>query len=336
MAAEKVSNGFGAESTKRPTDIHILMNWKLKALIQNCAELLPPEASYSFYYFMQRHFGNLKRINPTNSFKATIDLWNLIQAQGISPIDKVFLEIGTGRIAATPLALYLLGSKGVITIDLNPYLKEELAKEMLDFIFSHERDILTLFGPALNEQRFKELKNYYSTSSFSLDTFLKLCDIKYIAPGDAAETGLPTESIDLHISITVLEHIPKSILTKILKEGNRIIKRNGLFAHRIDYSDHFSHSDSSITRINFLKYSDEEWAKLAGNRFMYMNRLRHDDFLQMFKAANHTILVEDKDLDAKTLELLTSTGIKLNALFLGKTKETLSITGAWIVSERQD
>ena len=51
----------------------------------------------------------------------------------------------------------------------------------------------------------------------------------------------------------------------------------------VDYSDHFSHSDQTISSINFLRYSDDEWQRYAGNRYMYMNRLRHDDVLALFR-----------------------------------------------------
>jgi hypothetical protein len=65
---------------------------------------------------------------------------------------------------------------------------------------------------------------------------------------------------------------------KIINEGNRILSEEGLFVHLIDCSDHFSHNDKSISRINFLQYNVTQWNKLAGNRYVYVNRLRHDDF----------------------------------------------------------
>ena len=311
------------------------MNWKLKAFIQNCVALLPSSISYSTYYFIQRHFGNLKEVNPTRSFETSICVWNLIKKQGIDPLNKAFFEIGTGRIAAFPLAIYLMGGGKTVTIDLNPYLKGELVEAMLDYVFSHEQEIITLFGPALDKQRFERLREYYSNVSFLVRTFLELCNIKYIAPGNAAETGLKAESVDFHVSITVFEHIPANVLIDILKEGNRIVKKGGLFIHKIDYSDHFSHSDKSISSINFLKYSDEKWGKLAGNRFMYMNRLRHDDYLQLFKSADQDILLEQGSRDIQAVELLNLGKITLNNRFLNKTKDVLSIIGAWIISRKQ-
>jgi hypothetical protein len=106
-----------------------------------------------------------------------------------------------------------------------------------------------------------------------------------------------------------------------------------LFVHRIDYSDHFSHSDASISPINFLQYSDAEWARYAGNRYMYMNRLRHDDFLALFESAGHRILAAAPAVDARSLDLLETGRLRVNKRFEKKSHETLSIWGSWIVSQ---
>ena len=70
--------------------------------------------------------------------------------------------------------------------------------------------------------------------------------------------------MDYHISTTVFEHIPRADIARILKEAKRILKKGGVAIHFIDLSDHFQHQDKSITRINFLRYSDEEWDKIGG------------------------------------------------------------------------
>ena len=50
----------------------------------------------------------------------------------------------------------------------------------------------------------------------------------------------------------------------------------------IDYGDHFSHTDDSISSLNFLQYSTNEWSRYGDSKFIYMNRLRHDDFEDIF------------------------------------------------------
>ncbi|WNG33882.1 class I SAM-dependent methyltransferase [Archangium violaceum] len=310
------------------------MHWKLKAALQNAISLGPSNLSHATYYWAQRHFGGLKKINPVKRLSAGIEICKRIKRLNYQPQGKVFFEVGTGRAPIVPMAYWLMGAKRIITVDINPYLKGELVKESLQYMEENENEIQSLFGALLDQHRFSELRDFYRSAPFSMEAFLDFLNIEYIAPGDAANTGLSDESIDFHTSHTVLEHIPKEVLVQILKEGNRITVANGLFIHKIDYSDHFSHSDKTISPINFLQYSESEWNKYAGNRYMYMNRLRHDDFIRMFESIKHRILMADPDEDKCVHDLITQGGLKLDARFKNKSIETLSTTGAWIVSKK--
>jgi SAM-dependent methyltransferase len=251
-----------------------------------------------------------------------------------SPIDKTFFEVGTGRVPMTPLAYWLMGAKSVITIDLNPYVKTELTKECLQYIADHVEEIETLFGLRLNHKRFDALRYLQRQDHFNLQSLFDLCQIAYIAPGDAARTGLGPSSIDFHTSFNVFEHIPRDVLMAILAEGNRIISDTGLFVHRVDYSDHFSHSDTHISPINFLQYSDAKWNRYADNRYMYMNRMRHDDFLALFDASGHTIIATDPAIDNASLALLNEGRLNVDARFGDKAVEVLATTASWIISSR--
>ena len=79
---------------------------------------------------------------------------------------------------------------------------------------------------------------------------------------------------DFHVSNSVLEHIPSESLSKILREGQRVIKPSGFLIHQIHLGDHRATGDSSLSSIDFLQYDELTWDKLAGNRFMYHNRFK--------------------------------------------------------------
>lgn len=309
------------------------MNWKVKAQIQNIVDMLPSSISYEIYYFIQRKIGRLKKLDARPIILGAIKSWTLIIEAGFEPKNKVFFETGTGRTPIVPIIFWLLGAKQIITMDLNPYMKKELVEDSIQYLFDNEDELRILFNNYLDEQRFVKLSNYYKNNVFNLDELLTLCSIKYIAPGDATNTGIASNSIDFHTSFTVYEHIPEKVLTQIIKEGNRIVKNEGLFINAIDYFDHFMHFDNKISSINFLQYSDYEWNKYAGNRYMYMNRLRHDDFIELFHNANHKILLEETVVDKKALELLHSGLLILNNQFATKSNEVNSIASSWIVSK---
>ena len=67
---------------------------------------------------------------------------------------------------------------------------------------------------------------------------------------------------------------------------------------------------------------------------MYMNRLRDDDFIELFKRSNQRILISEPDIDSSVQELLTTGSFNINIRFAGKTDDILAITGSWIVSEK--
>lgn len=192
------------------------MHWKLKAKIQNAVSLLPSSASYSVYYWIQRRFGGLRRINPVSRLTAGIETWQRIREQGYDPSERVFLEVGTGRVPLVPLAYWLMGAEKTITIDTNPYLKEELIRESLRFIADNIEAIQGLFGSSIDKTRLDGLLDLCVSSAFAMHEFLELCRIVYIAPDNAARTGLAARSIDFHTSYAVLEHIPREVLKQII------------------------------------------------------------------------------------------------------------------------
>jgi hypothetical protein len=116
-----------------------------------------------------------------------------------------------------------------------------------------------------------------------LQNLLDIMNVQYLAPADAGNLKqLPLGSIDYHVSNFVFEHIPPKVIARIMLEGKRLMRDNGLFVHLIDLSDHFSHSDKAISAINFLRFSDHTWMHYGGNRYTYHNRLRVNNFLQLF------------------------------------------------------
>ena len=267
---------------------------------------------------------------------AGIETWKKIREMGCEPSEKVFLEIGTGRIPLVPLAYWLMGAKKTITIDLNPYLKEELIRESLKYISEHKEEIHYVFGSLLEKKRFDHLLAFSRNPNFSTREFLDLCQTVYFAPGNAASTGLASLSIDFHTSYTVFEHIMPEVLKQILEEGNRLVKSNGMFIHQIDYSDHFAHSDEKISAINFLQYSDDTWKRYAENRYAYVNRLRHDDFISLFQSVGHRILAAETCIDRCSQKILRNGIFKLNERFNTKSEEILSVSDALIVSRKEE
>jgi SAM-dependent methyltransferase len=307
------------------------VKWKRKAKIQSLVAGLPSSLSYKVYYSIQRRFGALRNPNPVSRLSAGVTICDHIRGQNQAIKHKSFLEIGTGWRLNVPIALWLCGASKIITADLNPYLKPELILEDIAYITDNQQGVRRLFGVYSQEplfhSRFKALLN----AKLSMEHLLDMMNIQYLSPADARCLDLPPQSVDFHISQSVLEHIPPETIEHIFFEGKRILKKKGLFVHAIDLSDHFSHSDSSISVINFLQFSKSQWEYYAGNRFAYHNRLRVDDFATLFNRVGLKVLSLDIKIDKNALEELER-GFPLDQDFRGKSEETNSTTSASIVA----
>jgi len=313
-----------------------MMDWKTKSFIQNCVACLPEKMSYEIYFQIQRHFGGLKRPhNPMRDFRNAVNILKKIRQHGYGINEKIFFEVGTGRVPLFPIAFWLGGARKTITVDLNPYLRNELILDMLFYIKNDKEQIQNIFEDFLDIERFNLLLDYSKSKSINKNSLMKLCQIEYIAPGDAAKSNLSENSINYHVSNTVYEHIPLNIICNILIEGNRIITNDGLFINNIDYSDHFAHIDKKISAINFLQYSDKEWKKYAGNKYMYMNRARHDDFVEIFKSVGHDFVEIEPNKNEIILEMLKNGKINLDEKFKQKENEILSIIGAKFITKKK-
>lgn len=120
--------------------------------------------------------------------------------------------------------------------------------------------------------------------------------------------------MDLIFTNSVLEHI------KPVKENiwfmSKILNNSGYMLHNIDLRDHYNFNKPFL----FYKYSDWVWDNLLTKEGLsYTNRLRYDDFVQLFKNMGFKIIYEKTQK-----ENLADT--KLCSAFKGKNKKDLEIT----------
>lgn len=152
---------------------------------------------------------------------------------------------------------------------------------------------------------------------------LRETNIHYFSRTDARSTPLQSQSIDYYTSVAVLEHIPPAVLRDIWQETHRLLRPDGLAFHWFDPKDHFAVSDPSITAINFLQFDDATWHRYAGNRFMYHNRLRVDDYIAMLEQAGFTVVDLYRKLDERSLAALEA-GFQVHAQFADKSFHDLA------------
>jgi SAM-dependent methyltransferase len=275
------------------------MNWKYKALLQLAFSKVPYGERIN--YFFQRC---VTRSLPTDDAKVPIIVSNakehidVVRKYLERPLGEiVFYEFGAGWDLMIPLAFYSFGVECQILVDIRPLVMPTLVNNTIkqflrlrhDFGFIRKPDRFLDRGHAFPTQ----LREYYG--------------IEYRAPCDARHTGFKTSSIDCITSTNTLEHISTQDIQAILRECYRILRDDGLMSFRIDYQDHYSYFDSSISVYNFLRYSDKVWAFFSPV-LHYQNRLRHQDYLKIFDEWGFKVIEEQRmdgiAADLKTIELL--------------------------------
>jgi SAM-dependent methyltransferase len=301
------------------------MNWRYKAGLQNTIAALP--YSDTIYYAVQRCAGGLRkgRFDPMEWFQATGRVLERLGSQGFSIAGKNVLEIGTGRALGVPTALWLCGAGRTVTVDLHRQLSPALVSICNRYLSQNANRVRELWAGSLDDKLFQDRVRQLQDFSGDLGSFLNLIDTEYLAPADASRLDLADNSFDLHFSYSVFEHVPAPEISAILKEARRVLRSDGLLLHSIDLSDHFSHDDDSIPKINFLQFSDRQWSRWAGNQYMYHNRLRASAVFRLFEEAGVQVTRRGQTLDERSLKALKR-GFPLDPQFVSAAPEELAIT----------
>lgn len=293
------------------------MKWQDKAKVMRLCATLP--LGKSVYKWGQRRIGRLQA-EPMRRLPYQREMLSWLLMHGDVVQGATLFEVGTGHIPIVPIGFFLSGADRIITVDLHRRIDWRLTQKALMWIASNYTIVKDLYRELLVDSDFDQRFALLERLQTKPRVFLEEARIEYLAPMDAAHTALPSASVDLHFSVTTLEHIPYSVLVEIFQEAKRILKPTGHALHFIDLSDHFQHQDKSISKINFLQFTDEEWNQIAGNEFAYCNRLRSRDYHQLFTDLSYQVLRYETSVDVEATELLQS-GFVLDKHFHSYTPE---------------
>ena len=262
------------------------MNWVVKALIKKGLSSLPggEKLDYLFQTCVTKSLPH-----SDEQFVNTVAVANgnfntfLECGSGRDVSSAIFYEFGSGWDLTGPLAYYAFGIEHQTLIDVRPNLHFELIDNSIERFARNKSELEGLLGRRLR-----------SISPLRLKTRGELRDklgITYIAPLDARDTKIASESFDLISSTSTLEHIPEVDVGKILVECRRLLKPDGVMCCRIDLRDHFCDFDSKIGPHNFLKFSDSLWACLNSS-LHFLNRLRYPDYIRLVKMSGLAIAAQ--------------------------------------------
>ncbi len=238
----------------------------------------------------------------------------------------IFYEFGAGWDLVIPLSYYLLGINSQIIIDNRAIVRYELINDSLTRFKKLYKDL-----PPLIVDRLDNALSKYPISD--IQQLKEQFGISYRAPYDAKATRLAAGSMDFISSTATLEHIPVSEISLIFNECYRILKTGGIMTATIDYVDHYSYFDKTISVYNFLKYPASVW-QIYNPCIQYQNRLRHKDFLKIAKSAGFTVVDDDHYIPTiQDIKLVES--IKLHKDFRSKYESIeLAIKNVFLVLKK--
>ena len=254
------------------------MDWRVKGVIQKVLSVLP--AGQRLNSILQERVGGLRRLDAHVDTKIQAD-W-LVLAGHMRELHcpiagATFLEIGTGRFPALPVGFALAGARRCITVDVEPLLDWRLTRRMCARFERQLGPIAARLG--LGEDVVRARWSALARAG-SLGELLRAAAIDYRAPADAAATGLPPASVDVVFSNSVLEHVERSALRRLMRETRRVLRPGGVALHSVNCGDHYAYFDSRLTQVHYLRFPERRW-RVWNNGLQYQNRLRANDFLEL-------------------------------------------------------
>lgn len=241
------------------------------------------------------------------SIENAVQMINMIKQHGVDITNMNIIEFGTGWLPIVPLVFCVSGAKNIKLTDIE-YLMDNHTISLAKQRILEKRDYICA-NLDIKMDDFKERADRFSPS--------------YIVPWSPSKEK--DDSVDLILSRTVFEHVPEEDLIVFVKEFHRIIRKDAYMCHLIDNSDHWQHRQKDLSRVNFLKYNENEiiWKLAQFNAQWYQNRLRHSDYKKMFQDTGFEICVEHGIADQKCID--DTKKMKIDPRFSGKTNDDMSI-----------
>ncbi len=298
------------------------MNWQHKALLQRVLSSVP--GGEGVYYLLQRHV--TKHLPQSEAkfreiFEVEARHIAAFKEHGNVPLGAAkFFQFGAGWTMAGPLIFHSLGVNQQILVDIRRLIKPWLINVSAERLQTLEFETPLVRRPeqlvhAHADEAVKNMQDWWG--------------IDYRAPSDARSTNLPDNSIDCITSTNTLEHIPRQDIIEILQECQRILKPGGVMSFQVDYQDHYSYFDKSVTVYNYLKYSDEEW-KAFNPSLHYQNRMRHQDYLDIYRNVGFNV-IDDSPRYGSNQDLKDLSSIPVHDRYEHFTAEELAIRASYIV-----
>lgn len=210
---------------------------------------------------------------------------------------KTVLEIGSGWFPILPLMLRVAGARRIYVTDMHRLLDGRNLQAAANFLLQNKGNISDrlVLQPDLVERALA------CPPDLGFEETLEWFGFAYVVPFDTSRYHQITD-LDLVVSHTVMEHIPREVIVDIFAKIKLMLNPNGLMMHGIDHTDHRSHRDRNLSTFDFLRYSDRFWNLLCLNPQDYTNRLRHSEYMAIMRDLGYDTVYSYTYVDKKLID----------------------------------
>jgi hypothetical protein len=283
------------------------MKWVTKARVQRLLSFLPARVADPVYHGIQQQWRGIPlEVQDQRAFLDEVASL-LKQVRGKSLSGLRIVELGSGWYPVLPLLLTrYYGARIVDTFDVNQhYSKARIA--------AAAREIMKIVPRLVDDSVLQETAN----------TGKLPCSVQYHPRTKIQEySRLTGGTTDLALSRLVIPYIYPETLREIHLSSRQWLTQDALWIHSLNTSDERAREDSTLHQFDFLRYSEQEWMRISGNRYAYCNRLRLPQYRSLFASAGWHVEREQAAISSRAIETLNS--VPLHADFSDLSPETLS------------
>ena len=313
------------------------MGFRSKLLAQKIFSYLP----YRLYRFFVEKHPKLAEADYNKYVNYYISNCEIIRPYGLDLNNNTILESGTGAALVDPITFYLAGARKTYTFDIRLHVNPKHVWGHIDAYESNLHRLAEVMGLSYDSvySRWKTIKdirdsddvfdvpkitqNRVFPESKNFHNLLDALNVQ-ILESRSLPGSIPKNSVDIFFSNSVIMRPKEEILRLLITEVDAVMKDDSLIWHKIDTRDISWLYDKSISRYNYLKYSEFWHRVISSEAYSNQNRLRQSDYIKLFKNIGFEIIyLRSKRPENYKLDL---SRIKINKRFNHYDIEDLSIT----------
>jgi SAM-dependent methyltransferase len=242
--------------------------------------------------------GRLLKFKFSSRHYSVREMSRMIAAAGIDVRGQDLLEVGSGWHPVLPLMFHGMGARHVTMTDLQDYMREAYARCTLEQMQAHAAEVSEATGvPAATlTERWGALA---ASKPGDWPRSWSEQGIEYVAPADLTRPPWKEGTFDGIFSNSCLCYIPRPVLEQIFEQMFSLLRPGGWIAHNISLYDDYCNVDSSISGVNFLRFTPEEWDRVGNSQFHYQNRLRPRDYEELARRSGFTVRYNEHTTNPK-------------------------------------